>query len=266
MSMFSFIECANRTQSLPLLFDLLVSGASKEGFNEVAYAAVTFPEPLRLPRCAPPLIAVSFSADWCHRYLDRKYYAVDPAVHRAPMFSGPFLWEQLRQRCKLRPDEQRVLEESRQAGLKHGVSVPLFGAFGRVSVVLFASQLDDADPQGQVPRLAALASNFHLAFSEIAPPADSSGDTEEILSERQKECLSLVAKGKSSWHIGKHLNISENTVNFHIRSVRQKMGTRTRTQALLKAIQLGLIDCSEIDSTPSEQASPLRRGRVNRFR
>src|SRR3954451_13134637 len=76
MDIFSFIECANRTRSLPMLFDLLVSCASQEGFTEVAYGALTYAEPVRLPDYQPPAIAVNFPASWCDRYFERKYYEI----------------------------------------------------------------------------------------------------------------------------------------------------------------------------------------------
>ncbi|WP_311738753.1 autoinducer binding domain-containing protein [Bradyrhizobium sp. NC92] len=83
------------------------------------------------------------------------------------------VWEQLAKECQLQACEQRILEEARQAGLKHGISVPLFGPAGRLSMVSFASCFDDADPEGHVVRLKALAWHFHIAFAEIAKPSNS---------------------------------------------------------------------------------------------
>ncbi|MGV7217561.1 autoinducer binding domain-containing protein [Bradyrhizobium sp. UFLA05-112] len=244
MNLFSFVECANQTQSLKALFDLLVSCASEEGFTEVAYGALTFAEPLRLPGCPPPLIAMKVPPDWCQRYLERKYYTVDPVVRRTPMYAGPFLWDQLAKEYQLQACEQRVLEEAREAGLKHGISVPLFGPSGRISVVSFASSFDDADPQGSVSRLNALAWQFHVAFAEVTRPLDSACDRKVTLSEREKDCLRWVAEGKSSWEIGKILSVSENTVNFHLKNAIRKLGTANRTQGLVKALRLGLIEFS----------------------
>ncbi|TGN75043.1 LuxR family transcriptional regulator [Bradyrhizobium yuanmingense] len=151
------------------------------------------------------------------------------------------VWEQLAKEYVLQACEQRILEEARQAGLKHGISVPLFGPAGRLSMVSFASCFDDADPEGHVVRLKALAWHFHIAFAEIAKPSNSACDSKVSLSEREKDCLRWVAKGKSSWEIGKILNISENTVNFHLKNAIRKLGTTNRAHAIAKAIRLGLI-------------------------
>ena len=61
------------------------------------------------------------------------------------------------------------------------------------------------------------------------------------LSRREKECLMWVAQGKSSWDIGMILKISENTVNFHLKNAMRKLGTTSRTVAVVKSIRLNLI-------------------------
>jgi DNA-binding CsgD family transcriptional regulator len=241
MDLFSFIECANRTRSLTALFNLLVSCASQEGFTEIAYGALTYAEPVRLPNYQPPAIVVNFPASWCDRYFDQKYYEIDPVVRRTPTLLHPFLWDQLARQCQLQPSEQLVLNESREAGLKHGVSVPLFGPLGRVSVVSFASQFDDADPLHRMNHLSALAWQFHIAFMEIARPREDS-QAKVHLSKREMDCLRWTAEGKSSWDVGMILNISENTASFHIKNAMRKLGTTSRTVAVLKAIRLNLIE------------------------
>jgi LuxR family quorum-sensing system transcriptional regulator CciR len=62
------------------------------------------------------------------------------------------------------------------------------------------------------------------------------------LSGREADCLRWTAEGKSSWDIGMILNISENTVNFHIKNAMRKFGTTSRTVAVVSAIRLNLIE------------------------
>jgi DNA-binding CsgD family transcriptional regulator/TolB-like protein/tetratricopeptide (TPR) repeat protein len=75
---------------------------------------------------------------------------------------------------------------------------------------------------------------------------------DEQLSEREKACLTWVARGKSSGDIGKILAISENTVNFHIKNAMNKLATNRRTVAAVKAAQLGLI-------APATDLRPTRK-------
>jgi len=64
---------------------------------------------------------------------------------------------------------------------------------------------------------------------------------EVVLSEREKQCLRWIEQGKSSWEIGVILNVSENTVNFHVKNAMRKLETTSRTQCVVKARRLGLL-------------------------
>ena len=240
MNLFSFIECSTQTRSLSALFELLVNCATEEGFNKVAYGALTYAESVRLPGHLPPAVAMNFPREWCDRYFERKYYEIDPVVRRAATFSGPFVWDQLVHRCHLQSGEQLVLAEGREAGLKHGISVPLFGPLGRVSVVSFASRFDDVDPVHRMSHLNTLAWQFHIAFAEIGQPPEQS-TTKIELSARERDCLRWTAEGKSSWDIGMILKISDNTVNFHIKNIVGKLQANDRTHAVTIALRRGLL-------------------------
>lgn len=63
-----------------------------------------------------------------------------------------------------------------------------------------------------------------------------------VLSEREKDVLRLVARGETSRHIAGELIISENTVNFHVRNILEKLHARTRSEAVARAIRDGLVD------------------------
>ena len=62
------------------------------------------------------------------------------------------------------------------------------------------------------------------------------------LTDREREALTWVAKGKSSTDIAVLMNVSERTVNFHINNVIRKIGVATRVQAAIRCALLGLID------------------------
>jgi DNA-binding CsgD family transcriptional regulator len=59
---------------------------------------------------------------------------------------------------------------------------------------------------------------------------------------RESEVLGWVAAGKSDWAIGRLLNISGKTVNFHVENAKRKFGVATRVQAVVIAMRNGLID------------------------
>ncbi len=63
----------------------------------------------------------------------------------------------------------------------------------------------------------------------------------EPLSEREQEILALVATGASNKEIAGELFIAEGTVKNHVTNILGKLGVRDRTQAALKAREIGLI-------------------------
>lgn len=60
------------------------------------------------------------------------------------------------------------------------------------------------------------------------------------LTPREREVLALVAEGRSNAEIGERLGIAEKTVKVHLTSVFAKLGVQGRTQAALRARELGL--------------------------
>ncbi len=63
----------------------------------------------------------------------------------------------------------------------------------------------------------------------------------EPLSERELEILGVLATGASNREIAKALFITEGTVKNHVTNILGKLGVRDRTQAALKAKDMGLI-------------------------
>jgi len=65
--------------------------------------------------------------------------------------------------------------------------------------------------------------------------------SENALSEHQKNILTLLAQGHANKSIAFELNISEGTVKQHVHNIYKKLGITSRTQALLKAQDMGLV-------------------------
>lgn len=64
---------------------------------------------------------------------------------------------------------------------------------------------------------------------------------EEILSERELEVLTLIAAGLSNQEISDKLFISLNTVRTHTKNINVKLNVHSRTQAVKRAKELGLL-------------------------
>jgi len=72
-------------------------------------------------------------------------------------------------------------------------------------------------------------------------PAAQMEQLVEPLSERESEIMALIATGASNKEIANRLFIAEGTVKNHVTHILGKLGVRDRTQAALKARELGLL-------------------------
>lgn len=61
------------------------------------------------------------------------------------------------------------------------------------------------------------------------------------LSQREKDCLSFVAEGKTDWEISVILGVSQHTSHQHVENARRKLGANTRAQAVARFVMLGLL-------------------------
>ena len=78
-------------------------------------------------------------------------------------------------------------------------------------------------------------------MDRFSPPVAGSTPTSsvEVLSERETEVLKVAAKGMSNKNIGKTLFISEHTVQAHMRSIFNKLGVGSRSEAMLYGLKRG---------------------------
>jgi ATP/maltotriose-dependent transcriptional regulator MalT len=71
--------------------------------------------------------------------------------------------------------------------------------------------------------------------------AKADGRLPEPLSGRETEVLALMAAGESNGEIATRLFVSTSTVKTHVNNLYRKLGTSSRTRAVARARELGLI-------------------------
>lgn len=68
-------------------------------------------------------------------------------------------------------------------------------------------------------------------------PNAEQGKAPGRLSERERQCLSWAAVGRSTKQIASALDIAPDTVNDHIAAAMRKLGARTRAEAVTRLIR-----------------------------
>ena len=80
------------------------------------------------------------------------------------------------------------------------------------------------------------------ALGSAAPSRErATADLREALTPREVEVLQWLAAGLSNKLIAERLEISEHTVRFHLNAIFGKLDAHTRTEAVSRAVRLGLI-------------------------
>ena len=79
-------------------------------------------------------------------------------------------------------------------------------------------------------------------FARLASPARPVSDAlPEPLSDREREILHLLAQGLSNREIAAQLSLAQGTVKNYVTTILGKLGARDRTQAALRARELGIL-------------------------
>lgn len=140
-----------------------------------------------------------------------------------------------------------ILYENKQSGLwthgeisLHECLVPIaLGHYGKGILALSGKQLTLDTPE--IETLQAISGILGLAISQHQGPMRSAVDQAVLasLTPREREILALLPSGLSNNELGEKLGIAAGTAKIHVERVLNKLGVKDRTQAAVKAVELG---------------------------
>jgi DNA-binding NarL/FixJ family response regulator len=108
----------------------------------------------------------------------------------------------------------------------------------------FFSLLDRA-LAGEPALTPALSRKVLQAFSKPAPHRAEAEDP-DALTDREREVLELLVEGiTSNRQLARRLDVSENTVKFHVRNILDKLHLHNRAQAVSHALRKGIVEPGE---------------------
>lgn len=220
--------------------------AVSEIVREIGFETFLYGSLLPNERNDPDIVVVTtMPREWVARYDQMSYIEIDPRVQHCLRHVTPFIWDSTRSYGE---KADAFLADAARYGLRSGITFPLRSTTGENAMFGVNSSrerfTDDDALQLAIGRTYSFASYFHEWFFHnfrSERPVKFDLPLLPEVSRREVEVLGLAARGHSSKRIARELGISESTANYHIASVKRKFMVRTRSQAVARAVQIGLI-------------------------
>jgi len=183
---------------------------------------------------------------WAEYYDDQGFGLSDP-VHRAShITSVGFAWSRLPGMIELTSADREMLFRAEAQGIGDGFTVPAHVP-GEVN-----GSCSFANPKGVAIRaehlpLAQLVGAFAFEAARrlwrLRPPYAAPLPK---LTDRQRECVLWVARGKSDWEISRILDVRHDTVVRHLKQARERYGVGKRTLLAVQALFDGSITFTDV--------------------
>lgn len=190
------------------------------------------------PRSAPWHLETTYPDAWIEHYIRSNYAETDVVAVEGRRSPVPFHWRTVLDRPGTPEAARRVFEEAAGHGIHDGISIPIHRPEGFASMNLAVTGTDLLRSPADRHALQLLSLYYHDAVEHELVRRWTDGIR---LTAREREVLTWTAQGKTSWEVAQILHLAERTVVFHIENAKTKLGASTRSQALVRAVMLGLI-------------------------
>jgi DNA-binding CsgD family transcriptional regulator len=216
------MSAVDRSKSKDAVFEVVLEAVRRLGFDHCSYALN-----LSLPLTNPKVVLIdNHPSDWRKRYYEAGYLSKDPVLLQALFAALP-----------------RMHAEARSFGLCEGwaqSSRTGSGTRGVLNLSRTHEALTEQELRAKEADLRWLVNVAHLALSRVVLSRPDAW-LMKPLTAREIEILRWIADGKTSREAGEILQISVDTVNFHVKNAMAKLDSVNKTSAVVKAALLGLL-------------------------
>lgn len=231
-----FLAALDRQQSVSDVLELLGQAARRYGAERYSYHFTPAFE--KQTGNGAIVTAQGFGQDWISLYDNENFRRADP-IPDYVMRKGQLLtWRHALDQQSLSHDALDFVEALRTHKLLYGFGVPSFGPNNRNAYVAFGfAQGLTGEDEARMGTLAAIAQSAHLKICQLAEPLEEA----KQLSERERQVLHWVGRGKSNSDIATILGVSPETVKTYLRRIYGKLDVADRVGATVKALKLSII-------------------------
>lgn len=185
------------------------------------------------------IYAVGYPEEWNHLYLEGGAKLIDPTPDAIMRIGIPTTWEDALKTRKLTRLERRYLLNIRRNGLASGYGFPLWGPnFHNAFVAVGFPKGFPLPDQCTIDKHQMLLLAGH---QKICALTSSTTMVTTPLSDREREVLTWIGRGKSNTDVASILGISADTVATYVRRIFEKLQCNDRIGAVIKALRMSLI-------------------------
>lgn len=175
-------------------------------------------------------------------YLDPSVFENDPIPDYVMEAGYCMTWKQALKGQKLKPDQIAFSKKAQELGFLDGFGAPLHGPNSQDSFfsVNFGREISGQDAE----ILQSILARAQLAHSRICTFLQQRDRSIVKLSQREREVLYWISRGKSSYDISVILGISTGTVDTYVKRLFFKLDVHDRMSAVIKGLSGSLIHVS----------------------
>jgi len=236
----NFITASRQATNIDELFLIYKQAMSDQGYDQIIYAVLSDHQHLSNYNELGVVLQSNLDS-WIKHYSEKNYKEIDPAAIFTSANSGFFTWDFIAQQEDLTRKQLDIFKDAENFGLYKGINVAIAGPGGVKCVVLSASSQKNIKLAPNAWDLINLISyQFNTCFLDLSN--HNPLKKENILTRREQEILKWLGTGLTKSQVGNKVHLSQHTVNFHMRSILNKLDANNTSQALVTAIKEKLIN------------------------
>ena len=238
----SFLRDVSETNTETELAEALGTVARELGFT---YFALSHHVDIR--RAAQPAIRLhNYPEDWVE-YYDANSLGVSDPVHRAShVTSVGFAWSEIPRMIAMTQKDHEILLRGGAHGIGDGFTVPANVPGESNGSCSFANPAGTPLREEELPLAQLIGAFAFEAARRLWRVRAPLAQPQPRLTDRQRECILWVARGKSDWEISRILGVEHETVVRHLKQARDRYGVEKQTSLLIRALFDGVISFSDI--------------------
>ena len=241
MQIEKYIEYTNSAKDVDTLFGHYEQAMDDIGFDRVIFSLMT--DHPTLKKDAVHGVVRNYPEHWMDYYLSAGYEDIDPV--RQAMFSSDriFKWSDVLTNKHINEKQVQLMFEGKESGLNSGVGIPLrSNGFSLAGVGAASTDRSLEVTEFMMCYASMLSKHFYDCYLRLSTDIKSSNDNYIYLTDREKKVLKYCADGYKRKEVGERLCISPSTVDFHIKNIHEKLGTRSIVDASVQAVKRSLIN------------------------